>query len=235
MSDRDVAREGWEVASPPPDKPYTVHLKGPDGPVPVRTVPGVDPGWAYNPGKAAYGTRLTDQAKAAMEADGSWKNWKTITPGDWKSAGRPAELPEKTSSVALAPKADNSVAAERILYNILWGPEKILTGPDGAGVLVSAAMLAGHHPERSVYYPLLPELIEDPEEIWICLEEHEDTGRVELRKRYLKMLRTGGRREALYLVAQVAKGQLVAWTLVPLDKAGRINQQRKGKLLWHAK
>ena len=203
--------------------------------MPARTVPGVDPGWAYNPGKAAYGTRYTDQAKAAMEADGTWKNWKRLTPGDCKTHGLPAELPVKAAKAGLAEKADTAEAAGRILEKVLGGTEKIFTGPDGAGVLVSAATLARHHPERSVYYRLLPELIEEPEEIWLSLDEHIATGRVELRKRHLKLLRTGKEKQALYLAAQVVKGRLIAWTLVPLAKAASLNKQRVGRLLWHQK
>jgi hypothetical protein len=145
------------------------------------------------------------------------------------------ELPEKTPKAALAARADNAEAAERIMRNILGGPEKFFTSPDGAGVLVSAALIAGHHPERSPYYPLLAELIEEPEEIWMSLDEHEVTGRVELRRRYVKMLRLGKEKRAMYLVAQVTKGQLAAWTLVPLNRPDRINKQRTGKLLWPVK
>ncbi|MDR1946606.1 MAG: minor capsid protein [Desulfovibrio sp.] len=232
VSERDVEREGRQVTSPPPDTPYTVYLKGPDGPVPVETVPGIDPGWAYNPGKAAYGIRYTDADKAAMEADGSWKNRKVLTPGTYKDYGLPEELPVRAAGTKLAAVADGPGDAQRIMQNILGGPEKIITGPDGMGVLVSAAVLAGHHPERSPFYPFLQELIEDPEEIWMSLDEHIVTGRVELRKRYVKLLRVGEKSQAMYLVGQVVKGQFVAWTMVTSSNPSGLNRQRVGKLLY---
>jgi hypothetical protein len=119
-----------------------------------------------------------------------------------------------------------------MLEKILGGPEKVFTGPDGAGVLVNAAVLARHHPERSVWYPFIQGLIEDPQEIWMSLDEHIATGRVELRKRYVKLLRVGPERRGMFLVAQASKGQLIAWTLVSTDNLRQINKQRVGKLLW---
>jgi SPP1 gp7 family putative phage head morphogenesis protein len=232
---RDVEREGWQVTSPPPDKPHTVRLKGPDGPVSVRTVPGVDPGWAYNPGKAAYGTRVSDQAKADMEADGTWKKYKRLTPGDYQTYGRPLELPPMPAKTGLAEKAATVEDAARVLERVLGAPEKVFMGPDGGAVLVSAAVLARHHPERSPFYPFLQELIEDPEEIWMSLDEHTVTGRVELRKRYVKLLQTGKERQAMFLVAQVVKGQFVAWTLVTSSNPSGLNKQRVGKLLYFRK
>jgi hypothetical protein len=55
---------------------------------------------------------------------------------------------------------------------------------------------------------------------------------VELRKRYIKLLRIGSEKRAMYLVAQAVKGMLAAWTLVPLDDMRRLNRQRQGRLLW---
>jgi SPP1 gp7 family putative phage head morphogenesis protein len=235
LSERDVAREGWTVSTPPPDDPYTVQLKGPDGPVSVQTVAGVDPGWAYNPGKASSGVRYTDAAKQALEDGGEWGKRKSLTPGDWSSYGRPEVLPERTSSATPAQKAASSEEARWVLENLLGGPEKIFVGADGMAVKVSAAVLAGHHPERSSHYPYIRELLEDPEEIWLSFDEHIATGRVELRKRYVRLLRAGKDKVAQYLVAQVVKGELLAWTLVPLDRASRINRERAGKLLYSRK
>ena len=112
------------------------------------------------------------------------------------------------------------------------GPEAIIKGPDGAGVLLSAEILARHHPERSPYYSLLPELIAKPYEIWVSLDEHIATGRVELRKRYVRLQSLDREKRGIFFVAQATKGQLVAWTLVPVDDLRRLNGQRTGKLLW---
>jgi hypothetical protein len=39
----------------------------------------------------------------------------------------------------------------------------------------------------------------------------------------------------MYLVVQVVKGQLEAWTLVPASSPSVLNNQRVGKLLWPKK
>ncbi|MDR2695795.1 MAG: hypothetical protein LBC79_05385 [Deltaproteobacteria bacterium] len=233
MSDFDLRKGGESVTTPPPDKPYTVNLRGLDGPVPVQTVPGIDPGWAYNAGKAAYGKRVSEAAKKGMEDDGTWKNWTRLTPGDWRSAKRSRAVPADDPKAGLAPTAADAKGFERILQSVLGGPEKIVVGPDGGAVLLSAAGLGAHVArDRSPFIPLLPELIEAPYEVWLNLERHNVTGRVELRKRYVKLLQLPGKDRAMYLVAQVVKGEFVGWTFVAASELAELNKQRRGKLLW---
>jgi hypothetical protein len=141
----------------------------------------------------------------------------------------------RDARATLAKKAASEEEARQVLENLFGGPEKLFVGSDGMGVLVSAAALSTHHPERSPYYPFIKEPIEDPEELWLSFDEHVATGRVELRKRYVKLLRIGGGTQAVCLVAQAVKGKLAAWTLVPLDKEKRIRRERRGKLLWPRK
>jgi hypothetical protein len=232
VSERDLKAEGWEATSPPPDQPFTIDLRGPDGPVPVRTVPGVDPGWAYNPGKRGAGNLLSEQEVNSLKATREWENYRRSPAMTFRDYGLPAELPERAAKASLGAKAKSEKEARLALEKLLGGPEKTFTGPDGENVLISAALFAAHHPERSAYYPFLRELIEEPEEIWLSFDTHIPTGRVELRKRHLKLARLGSGKRAMYLVAESRKGVLTAWTLVPLERAGNINNQRIGKLLW---
>ena len=232
VSDYDLRQSGESVSKPPPDKPYTVNLRGPDGPVPVQTVAGIDPGWAYNCGKASSGARVSEAAKQAMDDADTWEKRTRLTQGDYTTYGLPGTLPEREAKAGMEVKAKDTAAAERILYNILGGPEKLFTGADGMPVLVSAVVLARHHWDRSPYYPFIPELIEDPEEIWLTLDRHDATGRVELRKRYIKKVRIGSTQQGFYLVAQVVKGQVVIWTFVDASSPSVLNNQRKGKLIW---
>jgi hypothetical protein len=54
---------------------------------------------------------------------------------------------------------------------------------------------------------------------------------VELRKRYLKLLQIKPKQQPMCLVAQVVKGELVTWTIIPITPS-QINKERQGKLLW---
>lgn len=80
--------------------------------------------------------------------------------------------------------------------------------------------------------PLIPELLNDPFEVWMDFEEHEATGRVELKKRYVKRLRAGEKEMGMLMVVQISKGQLVGWTFIPAERGNYMNNIRRGKLIW---
>ena len=50
-----------------------VPVKTPDGIIEVETVDGVDPSFAYNPGKAASGMCLSPVKIQEAQSDGTWK------------------------------------------------------------------------------------------------------------------------------------------------------------------
>lgn len=232
VSDRELEANGWAVWNPPPDEWRTVTLQTPEGLKEVRTVAGVDPGWAYNPGKAATGAQLPESTVRASRDDGSWGKWRRLTPGDWRTAGRPKDVPVDASTARLAKKTDSADEMATIVRKVLGGEEKTFDTPGGS-VLLTVAGVAGHvAPGRSPWVPFIPEILADPFEVWMTLDEHEVTGRVELRKRFIKRVQAGTRGQSLYLVANVVKGAFVGWTLVPASTPGVLNNQRVGKLLW---
>lgn len=55
---------------------------------------------------------------------------------------------------------------------------------------------------------------------------------MELKKRYVKRLRIGGKEMGLIMVVQVSKGQLVGWTFIPTERGRYLDNLRRGKLLW---
>lgn len=232
VSERELQSNGWSVWTPPPDTSRTVALQTPDGIMEVRTVEGVDPGWAYNPGKAATGTRMSATQVQSARDDGGWGKWRRLTPGDWRTAGRPQEVPLDAATARLARKADSPDELATIVRKVLGGEERYFDTP-GGGVLLTVAGIAGHvAPGRSPWAPFIPEVLTDPFEVWMTLDQHEVTGRVELRKRYIKRVRAGERGQCLYLVATVLKGEFVGWTFVPASTVGVLSNQRVGKLLW---
>ncbi len=77
LSERDLARLGLNVGKSPDDgvKEWVDKVTGE-----VHEIPkGIDPGWDYNVGKAAWGERLSDEVMAAWKAQGE-KVYERLTP-----------------------------------------------------------------------------------------------------------------------------------------------------------
>lgn len=65
LSERDLRRRGWEVSDPPAEGPPQTFFRA--GSTTPEIVPaGIDPGFAYNPGKASM-RAIADKAKATLE------------------------------------------------------------------------------------------------------------------------------------------------------------------------
>lgn len=192
---------------------------------------GIDQGWDYNVGEAAFGKQLSAAAMDEWRAQGG-KAWRRLTPGDWQSEGRPERIPADQAQVTTGPMLTTTAEAARALTKIMGAGERIYTLPTGDRLLVNAEVLAGHIPlNRSPYLPLLPEVLEDPFEIWLSFEQHLGTNRMELRQRLIKLVQLDKERGML-VVAQARSGLLEAWTMVPVEKLGYFGKQRFGKLLW---
>lgn len=236
LSERELKAYGYSVtdASHVNDIEMVSHtIKTPFGERNVFAPKGVDPGFAYNPGEAAWGRTLSDAAVANYKASGEWTKWTRLTPGDWKTAGRPAMVPADAVKAKLGKKAASRDEAAAMLKKALGGVEKkVFTLPDGSALLVNAESLADHIGlERTPFIPLLPELLEKPYEVWLSFERHDATGRVALRKRLVKMVDIG-KGKALVLVAHASKGMFEGWTFLPVNRARERVKDRAGKLLW---
>lgn len=80
---------------------------------------------------------------------------------------------------------------------MLGGSGGTLAGPDGITVGITTKSLGQHLAlDRAPIIPLLPEIIADPYEVWLMPYRDTLTGRVELRRRYLKALQIAGADEA---------------------------------------
>lgn len=192
---------------------------------------GIDKGWDYNVGEAAWGKKLSETSMNDWRAQGA-KAWERLTPGDWRSSGRPERIPADSPRAALGPRLTSIEAAARSLTGIIGGEERIYALPSGGTMLVNAGSLAGHVDlERTPYLPLLPEVLEDPFEAWLSFEQHKGTGKVVLRQRLIKFFQLDKDR-GLLVTAQAKEGMLEAWTLVPASDRNYLNRQRAGKLLW---
>jgi hypothetical protein len=202
----------------------------------VTQVPrGIDPGWDYNPGEAAWGKRLSEKTMADYQAAGG-DAWESLTPGDWQASGLPELLTPQPASAALGPKLTSQAAATAALSEIIGGEERVFSfvGTDGFryDLLVNAEVLAGHVAEdRTPYLPFVPEVLTDPQEVWLRFERHKGTGKVVLRQRIIKLLALD-KDMHLVVVADATGGMLAAWTMIPTRQRSYVNKQRDGQLIY---
>lgn len=234
LSARDLARLGKSGPDQAPDDGTYSYTDRRTGEVKQVLPNGIDPGWDYNVGESAWGRRLSNATMDAWRAQGA-EAWERLTPGDWASQGRPERIPLDAPRAELGRRAQSAAEVEAALRGVLGGEEKIYryrVGDFTYAVNVNASVLAQHvDPDRAVFVPLLPELLEDPYEVWLSFERHRGTGEVVLRQRIIKAVTAYGK-EGLLLVAQALKGQLEAWTFVPVARLGYLQKQREGKLVW---
>lgn len=225
LSRRDLARAG---KSDPDQAPPIVIDPKTGAPV------GIDKGWDYNVGEAAFGKQLSAKAMEEWRAQGK-DAWQRLTPGNWISANRPQAVPVDTPRAKVGPVIVDQDAAKQALRGILGGEEKIFTAPSGQRVLVNAGSLIDHFADdlaaRSPYLPMLPEILTDPCEIWLSFEQHKGTGKVVLRQRFIKVIHTDKGR-AMVGIVQANKGFLETWTMFPRSKMASLKNEREGRLLW---
>lgn len=224
-----------------PHKAPAVHHRevtvGSNGPSPrtVSVPEGVDPGWAHNVGKAAWGEQLS--ADAMAEWGGSSEVWKRLTPGTWESYGRAASLPLVPPTTKLGHRVDNVDDVVAAVRDTIGGDDAVYRTA-GLPVHINARTLGEHiDPSRAEYIPLLPELLNDPHEVWLSFEEHQGSGKVRLRSRILKAFDIGKGRSVLF-VANASRGMLEGWTVVPMNaqrNRNYINRQRTGWLIYGEK
>lgn len=230
----ELQRDGREVSDSAPDN-GTYQWTNPDTGEVIDIPNGIDPGWAYNPGKTAWGQQLSDDVMSAWQSQGA-KAWERLTPGDWESNSLPNEIPLDNAVASL----DYTIARipegmESVLREILGGEEKAYSFQSGNfryDILVNAHTLAGHiDPNRAPYIPFLPETLENPYEVWLSFERHKGTGQVVLRQRIIKAIQIDRGRYML-VVTNAVNGIMEAWTFLPTSDPGYINNQRVGKLIW---
>ena len=82
---------------------------------------------------------------------------------------------------------------------------------------------AGH------FFPLLPEVLADPYEVWLAFEQSKTTGRIALRLRYIKVFKQGllGRKGMLF-VANARAGVLEG----TLAMTFQLSDGRQNHLFW---
>jgi SPP1 gp7 family putative phage head morphogenesis protein len=206
MNDRDLKRMGLKPGKAPPVRMVERTINKNTEPTPVLTPEGIGPGFAYNPGIAGFGRGAN---AVAVERHGG-RMVELVAPG----APAPRDLPplpvEAVAPPHLQPSADDAEFLARFRAAI-GGDEAIWTDPTGARVRVGMRLAehiladGGRQDGRDRYFPLMRGLVESPAEIWLGFVVHPQTGKVELRRRYVRVVYIEKNR-VLGLVADASNG-----------------------------
>lgn len=196
---------------------------------------GIGPGWAYNPGKTAWGETLSEDVMSGWKAQGA-KAWERLTPGSWESYNQGARVTIDDAAASVDYTIQKTIEGmESAARKVLGGEEKVFSFQSGEfryDTLVNAKTLARHiDPNRAPYIPFIHEVMMDPFEVWLSFEQHKGTGQVVLKQRIIKAINTG-EKEGILIVANAIKGFMESWTFIPTDKMSYLNKQRIGKLIW---
>jgi hypothetical protein len=223
LSEKGLERTGRKVPDEAPASPIDARTGAPVG---------IDKGWGYNPGKAAWGESET---KALQEEKGKWKD---LVPWGPEKYGRPERIavdPAKASFGSMVERGDIGNLRE-VFRKAIGSDSEFFKDPNGELVNVNQAIVdhiagsAARWDGREAYFPLIRELIEDPYEIWINFAQNEVSGRVALRRKYVKMVKLGKDR-VLGLYAETQDGFWVAGDLFRGGATGAKNL-RKGRLIY---
>ncbi len=225
----EMERDGHQISPKAPDN-GTYEWTNP-GTGEIMTIPkGVDPGWAYNVGKAAWGY---NEAQRLLEDPGPFKDIDPRGPYAYK-------LPEKLVPVEpeakMGARAHTEEGVRQAMKDAIGGDEAAFNDPTGEQVLVNQA-LVDHMMEtpsrsdgREAFFPFIKQAVEKPSEIWVSFAESEATGKVVIRKKYVTALAIG-KGKAVGMVVESQKGIWRALTFYPGDLKG-LNSMRRGRLLW---
>lgn len=230
LSQRDMERRGLSASDSPTvvTETVTVGERGPN-PRTVQVPKGIDPGFAYNPGKAAFGQILTRQPDPRGWEPLSTHSVDYKTPADY---GRPERIPaEKTKLKPVTPSKTQEAFREALVDAM--GAESRVFNSGGVPIVIDASTVAYHIVDlgRSAYLPFILDTIENPFEVWRYFEKHKETGKVRLRTRILKSYALDNGRSIL-VAADGQKGAFQAWTVFQTSDQRYFNRQRSGVMVY---
>lgn len=226
LSRADLDRYGYQVSDAAPPSRMVTWRNDRTGQT-IQVPAGIDPGFAYNPGKAPRGFTPPDNAPplTPVQSFDDLGLPRARDVGDRPRA--PAPWPQASSRAEL----DALAQAFRELFSIPHGQDSApVSDPTGDQTDFNVGMLdyfGRKEGARASFTPVAKATVEDPAEIWMVPFRRRD-GSVVMRKRYIGLFQeqsTGG-----YLVV-VERGDdgYAAWTAYP---SRSIDSQRSGYLLY---
>jgi SPP1 gp7 family putative phage head morphogenesis protein len=231
LSESDIKRLGLKISPQAPASPEVARaITTPQGVKYVLVPKGIDPGFAYNPGEAAYGQ---GPESLAMARHGKWAPLEKPFGVDQAPASA-LLIREVETPLAGMIKAGDETTIRDLVRKTLGGDELIVVDPTGAHILMGQAIADRWllNPDGSeAYIPLLPKLIEDPSEVRIGFVKNEATGEVALRRRYLKLVKLKNGR-MIGMAADVDGRILTGFTFFKAASQLSLDALRAGFLLW---
>jgi hypothetical protein len=233
LSARQLADFGYQVSASPPAEQY-VRRQDPWGGGTLALDRGIDPGFNYNVGRAHVG--LAQQIPAGYaKAPAEWEPleggaYRSRTPADYPN---PAPLPPKPLPANLGPPAAGQADTIQAIEAAIGGPTAVLETPDGVAVHVDAQFVGQHiDHRRAPFAPLLRDLVENPQEIWLAFERNKETGQVALRRRHIAVYDTPAQDRPMLMVFQANRGYFEAWTFMTSRAASYVERFRRGFRVW---
>ena len=203
-----------------------------------------DPGWDFNPAKAAWGDRVL---RARL---GKWpetpKTWEPLLPWGPEKFGQPKKFPAegyeqlprrlgRTLKDVMGQGLGRDAAKEKLreeFHRAIGGKEVLLQ--DAAGEPMSLSDYLFDHLKmdgREAYFPVLPDVVENPYEIWLSPERHIPSGRIVIRKKYLKAYVDAKERHGI-LVGESCATTWEGYGFVRSGEVEYLEKQRRGWLLY---
>lgn len=234
LNQRDLDRLGLKLGTAPPTDMQEVLIgpRSPGGPRAVETPAGIDPGFAYAPGRDAWEREHVSRILQAADAQQA-ETWHPIIGRGPADYARPQRLPLATPPAPPLPTPETPAQMLDTLRQVLGG-ESALYDVKGLPVLVGAQGLYDHiaeHPDRGRYLHWLPDLLENPQEVWMQLERGEVSGRYRIRARLIKTYDLG-KGQVLMFIADQQNGVMTGWTFFHGGNVKYAQKQRNGLLWW---
>lgn len=219
LSEKDLARRGLRVQpEAPPVVLVTRQVKSARGTGFVTVPKGIDPGFDYNVGQAAFGN--------GQAARGAMLPLLSPLPTVAGTMMLPV-MPNASPGPAISGTPEVMAAAIR---NEVEGH---LSDPAGAMIAVGQALAeslaaATAAPDGvtdgvtgpTPFLPLLRELVESPQEIWTGFVADKATGKVTLLRRYIRLVQLPG--GPLALACDCAGREVVLFTVTDPEKLDRL-------------
>ncbi len=186
---------------------------------------GIDPGWAYNVGRAGDGRHAE-----LLDGDAAWTELPAPDPGPLPLL--PVDAPE----AELGRRAHGEADLRAALRQAIGGDDATFSDPTGAPVRVTQAVVdhmlgaEARQDGREQYFPLIRGTVERPAEIWVSFARRED-GKIGVRRRYVRLFQLGGGR-TLGIIAESIKGYWVAATTYRGQGARAAKGLRRGHLVY---
>jgi len=198
-----------------------------------KDAPGIaDPGFDNNPGEVSYRDVLA--AKSVNLA--TREKWLPLIDRGITEAGRPSTVPYDPMPAKLGPTleelGDDRVKLGTLYHKAIGGKSTVITTPDKDSIILSDYLFKHLSLDgREAYFPLIRPVLEDRFEIWLMPMKGEKTGRIVMRKRFIRFFEDE-KKHRLMLVGEYQGGTCTAFTFFRGDKEGYFLNQRKGWLLY---